>query len=135
MIKTYYDVCAYIDLHNRQHQGDLELERIVKTVTWWKRVCISVYWVIVVDTANVYSKVVHKSEVDESPYCFFTNLANEMVVDDIEIPVSQIRQGMHRHSPGSTGTGIPPQNNVALTPSKKMRINSDKHTFSGLLKY
>ena len=67
MIKTYYDVCAEIDCHNRQCKDDLELERIVKTVTWWKRVCMSVFGMIVVDNAHVYSEVVHQSEVDESP--------------------------------------------------------------------
>ena len=33
MIKTYYDVCADIDRHNRQRQDDLEIENIFKTVT------------------------------------------------------------------------------------------------------
>ena len=61
MIKTYYYVCAQIGRHNRQHQGDLELERIFNTVTWWKIVCMSVFGLIVVDTENVYSEVFHQS--------------------------------------------------------------------------
>ena len=86
MIKKYYDVCAEIDRHNRQRQNYLELEWIVKTVTWWKRVCMSVFGMIFVDTANAYSEVVHQSEMDESLYAFFTNLSHEMIFNDIDRP-------------------------------------------------
>ena len=86
MIKTYYDICADIDRHNRQRQDDLELERIVKTVTWWKRVCMSVFGMIVVATGNFYSEVVHQSEVDKITDAFFTKLAHEMIFNGIDMP-------------------------------------------------
>ena len=63
--------------------------------------------------------MVHQSEVDESPDAFFTNLAHEMICNDIDRPASRIRRGLDRHSPGSHGTGTSLQNGVALTPSKK----------------
>ena len=91
MIKKYYDICADIDFHNRQRQDDMELERIVKTETWWERVCMSVFGVIAVDTAKVYSEVVHQSEVDEIRDDLFKKLTHEMIFNDIDIPESRIR--------------------------------------------
>ena len=105
MTKIYYDVCDGIDRHNRQRQYDLELERIAKTVTWWKRVCMSFFGIIFVDTKNFYSEVVHQSEVDETPDDFFTKLAHEMIFNDIDRPAPRRRRGLDRHSPGSPGTG------------------------------
>ena len=97
VIKTYYDVCTDIDCHNSQNQEDLYLERIFRNVTWWKRVCISVFGMIVIDTENVYSEVVHQIEVDKIPYAFFTNLSHKIIFNEIDRPSSQRRQGMGRH--------------------------------------
>ena len=123
MIKTYYDVCAEIYRHNRQSQDDMELKRIVKTVTWWNIVCMSDFGVIVFDTANVYSEVVHQSEVDDIPDALFTNLSHQIIFNEIDRPASQIRRVLNRHSPGSTGTSTSPKNILAFTPSKnKLKI-------------
>ena len=119
MIKTYYDVCAEIYRHNRQIQDDMELKRIVKTVTWWNIVCMSDFGVIFFDTANVYSEVVYQNEMDESAYALFTNLAHEMIFNGIYRSASQIIRGMGRHSPSYSHTGKSPQNSVVLNPSKK----------------
>ena len=119
MIKSYFDVYAEIIFHNRQHQDDLELRRIFKTVTWWKRVYMPVFGVIVIDTVNVYSEVVQQSELDEILDAFFTNIAREMIFNDIGRPESRKRQGLARHSPGSPVTSTSPHNSIALTPLKK----------------
>ena len=134
MIKTYYDVCAGIECHNRQRQDDMEIERIVKTLTWSKRVCIPVFGMIVVDNENVYIEVVHQSELDKSPYDFFTKLAHEMIFNDIYRPSSRRRQGPDINYLGSPGTGISPKNCVSLTTSNNKGENSDKHTFAGSCK-
>ena len=121
MIKKYYDVCADIDCHNRQRQDDMELERIVKTETWWERVCMSVFGVIAVDTEKVYSEVVHQSEVDEIRDDLFKKLTHEMIFNDIDSPASRRRPGLDRHSPVSPVTGTSPQNSVDLIPPKKKK--------------
>ena len=88
---------------------------------------MSVFGMIFDDTANVYSEVVHQSDVDENPYDFFTKLAHEMIFNYIDRPVSRIRLGLDIHSPGypgstgSPGTGTSPKNSVALSPSKEKR--------------
>ena len=41
---------------------------------------------IVVDTANVCSEVVHQSEVYEIPDSFFTKLSHEMIFNEIDRP-------------------------------------------------
>ena len=52
--------------------------------------CMSVFGVIFVDTANIYSEVVRQSEVEEIPYAFFTYIAHEMIFNGIDRPSLQI---------------------------------------------
>ena len=82
---------------------------------------MSVFGVTFVDTANVYSEMVHKIEADEIPDAFFTMLAHEMIFNDINSPASRIIQGLDRHSPVSPVTGTSPQNSVDLIPPKKKK--------------
>ena len=69
--------------------------------------------------------MVHQSELDERPDALFTNITHELIFNGIDRIATRRRRGLYRHYPGSPGTGISPQNSVALTPSKKKQKNSD----------
>jgi len=84
-VKVYYDTAAAIDRHNRQRQDDLELERVVKTEVWWKRVNLSIFAMCVVDTCNFHQSVVHPNEIDSDPHDFYTNLAEEMIDNSLDV--------------------------------------------------
>jgi Transposase IS4 len=52
--ERYYSACAMIDRHNRYRRDDLQLEHMVKTMTWWKRVNLSILGMCVVDAYFVF---------------------------------------------------------------------------------
>jgi hypothetical protein len=46
----YYSACAKIDQHNRCQQSGLDLEKKIQTKSWHKRVNLSIFGMIVVDS-------------------------------------------------------------------------------------
>ena len=84
LVKCYYDVCSSIDRHNKQRQDDLELERSVNTKDWWKRVSLTIFGMILVDTCNFHQACVHPSDIDKNPDTFWTGLAEEMVDNKLD---------------------------------------------------
>mmetsp|Transcript_13087 Transcript_13087/g.15367 ORF Transcript_13087/g.15367 Transcript_13087/m.15367 type:complete len:489 (-) Transcript_13087:196-1662(-) len=84
LVKCYYDVCSSIDRHNKQRQDDLELKRTVNTKDLWKRVCLSIFGMILVDTCNFHQACVHPSDIDSDPDTFWTGLAEEMVDNHLD---------------------------------------------------
>ena len=84
LVKCYYDTFSSIDRHNKQSQDDLELERTVNTKDWWKRVCLSIVGMILVDKCNFHQACVHPSDIDSDPDTFWTGLAEEMVDNQLD---------------------------------------------------
>ena len=77
LVETYYSVASKIDRHKKQRQNDLELERYVRTHQWWKRVCLSIFGMIVVDTMNFHQSC--SANTDPNPHTWISELATKLI--------------------------------------------------------
>ena len=84
MVECYYDTCGEIDRHNRLRQDELELERSIGTHNWSKRVNMSIFGMIVVDTMNFHQACVHQNDIDNTPGDFFTCLSEEIIDNTLD---------------------------------------------------
>jgi hypothetical protein len=75
--EVYYLTCGLIDQHNRSRQDTLMLERKFKTHDWAKRVNMSLFAMIVVDTYLVYSQFTESKDTQKEFYC---DLAEEQLL-------------------------------------------------------
>jgi hypothetical protein len=111
----YYTSAAKIDQHNRTRQADLVIERKLVTHRWYKRVSLSIFSMIVVDSYLVFKKATGS---DETPDTFFHKLAEEMI--DFErttrLQRSQIREA---EAAAAVSAGVSAARH--LTPTKRSR--------------
>ena len=77
LVETYNSITRKIDHHNKKKQNDLELERYVRTHQWWKRVCLSIFGMIVVDTMNFHQSC--SANTDPNPHTWISELATELI--------------------------------------------------------
>ena len=123
MVQTYYDGANAIDCHNRQRQDDLEMERIIKTKSWDKRVGMSIFAMVVVDTCNFHQSC--SNDVDDSPHSFYTALAGEMIDNDFDRINLRSRSSSDRTPVRSARAGGLLQPSPHLTPTKEKRLNKN----------
>jgi hypothetical protein len=74
--ELYYTSAAKIDQHNRSRQDDLGIERKLVTTKWHKRVNLTIFSMILVDSYLVYKKCTTSTE---SPDQFYHKLAEELI--------------------------------------------------------
>jgi hypothetical protein len=79
--EVYYSTCGLIDQHNRSRQDTLMLERKVKTHDWAKRVNMSLFAMIVVDTYLVYSQ---STESEKTQKDFYNDLAEDLIDNNFD---------------------------------------------------
>jgi hypothetical protein len=113
--ELYYTSAAKIDQHNRSRQDDLGIERKLVTTKWHKRVNLTIFSMLVVDSYLVYKKSTTSSE---SPDQFYHKLAEEMI--DYEQTTRQQRAAV-RTSKTSVATAAFAGHGMRQTPTKRMR--------------
>jgi hypothetical protein len=122
--EVYYSTCGLIDQHNRSRQDTLMLERKVKTHDWAKRVNISLFAMIVVDTYLVHSK---STESDQTQKDFYEEVAEELIDNNYDGAAAGGRRSRENARVGpnptlSRTTGSPRSGvGIHLTPTKKQR--------------
>lgn len=137
----YYSACQGIDQHNRKRQDDLKLERKVHTVSWNKRVNMSLFGMMVVDS-YLLAQGCNGHTFWASPNQFFRRLAQELIDntfemrdlrrraqrDDVAGLVSPI--GNKKKRPAAVAVESLRQQ-TAPTPTKRMKKNNKKHHSQG----
>jgi Transposase IS4 len=48
--EAYYNACGKIDQHNRHRSDNLQLERKIKTMEWWRRVSMTLFGMCITDS-------------------------------------------------------------------------------------
>lgn len=132
--ELYYTACGMIDQHNRHRQDTLQLERKFRTHDWSKRVNMSIFAMIVVDTWLVYDRCVQAQQAGqrETQKEFYSNLAEELIDNTFDTRRSVARR---RNTSGKenipNGAYCPrtcvPTSGVGprLTPTKRKRARKD----------
>jgi hypothetical protein len=115
--ELYYTSAAKIDQHNRSRQDDLGIERKLVTTKWHKRVNLTIFSMILVDSYLVYKKCTTSTE---SPDQFYHKLAEELI--DFEqttrlqrAAVRESSEAMDVAAAAFAGHGL------RQTPTKRMR--------------
>jgi hypothetical protein len=125
--ELYYSTCGSIDQHNRHRQDTLMLERKVGTHDWAKRVNLSIFGMIVVDTYIVHSKATGSRQSQKS---FYQDIATALIDNNYDRSVRRSRGEPGDQDPTlSTLTGVPRSGVYAhLTPTKKRRKSKGVYT-------
>jgi hypothetical protein len=66
--EIYHSACAMIDRYNRCRQDDLRMEHKVKSLTWWKRVNLSVVGMCAVDAYLVFKSVARSESITQRDF-------------------------------------------------------------------
>jgi hypothetical protein len=115
--ELYYTSAAKIDQHNRSRQDDLAIERKLVTTKWHKRVNLTIFSMIVVDSYLVYKKCTTSGE---SPDHYYHKLAEEMI--DYEQTTRQQRQAVRQASETmDIAAAAFAGHGLRQTPTKRMR--------------
>jgi hypothetical protein len=128
--EIYYSTCGKIDQHNRRRHDSLMLERKIETVDWSKRVNLSIFGMIVVDSYLVYSQVQDSSEPEKE---FYTYLAEELI-DNTYDQVARRPRSSNIASPEMMGRdGMPRSGGLFghLTPTKRKRRDRNNQLQQG----
>ena len=121
--KEYYSSCAQIDRHNRSRQANLKIETKYGTNDWDKRVNLSIFSIIVVD--SWYTKYgILGDENDELENKFYEGLAAEMIDNKFDDTYNTRRRMADGSSELDTRDGrVASGVGVHLTPTKKRRCS------------
>jgi hypothetical protein len=123
--EIYYSACGKIDGHNRHRQATLMLENKLPTQEWSRRVNMSLFGMLVVDSWLAFSACTDATETQKE---FFSLLAEELIdntYDDIGLGTRR-KRNIHDASDGSptlaAGTGVPRCGvHSHITPTKMRR--------------
>ena len=121
--KEYYSSCAQIDRHNRSRQANLKIETKYGTNDWDKRVNLSIFSIIVVD--SWYTKYgILGDENDKLENEFYEGLAAEMIDNKFDDTYNTRRRMADGSSELDTRDGrVASGVGVHLTPTKKRRCS------------
>jgi hypothetical protein len=78
--EMYYSTYGAIDRHNRLCQDDLRIEKKIKTKDWSRRVNLSIFSMIVVDTWLVFNAM-RNTPTDELNQKEFYSVLSEELID------------------------------------------------------
>jgi hypothetical protein len=126
---VYYTTCGKIDQHNRCWQDTLDLEKKLKTHHWERRVNMSIFGMIIVDSWMLYKGCTGGTRLQQSAYY-------KALIDDlIDCPLKSMpetRQSLDATAPsaaawavkvGTAGRGL------HLTPTKRKGKSADRSNF------
>jgi Transposase IS4 len=77
--EIYYSTCGAIDRHNRLRQDDLRIEKKVETKDWSRRVNLSIFSIIVVDTWLVFNGLRNTPKLELNQKDFYSALCEELI--------------------------------------------------------
>ena len=77
--EMYYTTCGAIDRHNRLRQDDLRIEKKIETKDWSRRVNLSIFSMIVVDTWLVFNAMRNTPTVQLNQKEFYSVLSEELI--------------------------------------------------------
>ena len=125
--EIYYSTCSMIDRHNRCRQADLGIEIALGTHDWDKRVNLSIFSMIVVDTWLVYKNCTNTAEYQID---FYEYLAEELINNVYDQPIQGRTRSVSRSPPdgigiGSDGAMIGGGIGPHLTPTRRKRKRKD----------
>lgn len=113
--ELYYDTCGAVDQHNRHRQSTLNLEKKLQTKDWSRRVNMSIFGIIVVDSWLMYNGCIGGHAMTQKE--FYKTLATELIDNDFGVGVRSRRSSADSSSDGSSvGTA---GRGLHLTPTKK----------------
>jgi hypothetical protein len=122
--ETYYSACGKIDGHNRHRQATLMLENKLPTQEWSRRVNMTLFGMIVVDSWLAFSACTDAQETQKE---FYTLLAEELIDNTYADEGFNARRrqpvrGAHGSPTLANGTGVPRGGVQShITPTKKKR--------------
>jgi hypothetical protein len=102
--EMYYTTCGAIDRHNRLCQDDLHIEKKIKTKDWSRRVNLSIFSMIVVDTWLVFNAMRNTPTVELNQKEFYSVLSEELI--DISYGSRGCPSGQPRYSPTNAASFV-----------------------------
>ena len=98
----------------------------MNTKEWWKRVCLSILGMILVDTCNFHQACVHASDIDSDPDSFWTGSAEEMV--DNQLDGISLRSRRSRCPVATSDSSVQVNYECHLTPTTEKKKESEWRT-------
>jgi len=134
--EIYYSACSMIDRHNRCRQAGLMLEKKIKVQTFDKRVNLSLFGMVVVDSLHLFQKIRQGSAANISERAFFERLSEQLI--DNTFDTRQLRHQKRtrrddvQQEPKQETYTIPSTRQLlGVTPTKRHKKGHPKHLLQG----
>ena len=132
----YYKACGKIDQHNRHRQGNLMIERKVKTTTWWRRVNMSIFAMCVVDAYLLMTGCQGVDSDFSTARDFFQVLAEQLIDNSYDERALRKRAAREAASRGamrslSNSCLSPSKQTISKTPTKSYKRKNMNHRHQG----
>jgi Transposase IS4 len=116
--EIYYSTCGKIDQHNRCRQDTLNLEKKLETKEWHRRVNMSIFGMVVVDSWMLYKGCTGGEKMGQMEY--YKALINNLIDNPyFSSPAPRIRAPMSASSVSSSLTVGTFGSSIHLTPTKR----------------
>ena len=102
--EMYYSTCGAIGMHNRLRQDDLCIAKKIETKDWSRRVNLSIFSMIVVDTWLVFNVMRNTPIVELNQKEFYSVLSEELI--DISYGSRGCPSGQPRYSPTNAASFV-----------------------------
>ena len=130
--EIYYTCCSKIDMHNRDRQDTLGIERKIVVHDWSKRVNLSILSINFVDTWKVWDLTTNVGVDQETQKEFYSKLLAEMIENNLDAAV-RTRNNVVANTPRNVIPGLIHQGTgrarsgllIHITPTKLRRRNID----------
>jgi Transposase IS4 len=133
---TYYTACGKIDQHNRARQDTLNLEKKMETKEWHRRVNMSIFGMVVVDSWMLYKGCTGGKKMHQSDYykALIDGLIDNVYYDQSEarnrVSARSVSYSSYNYGGGSGTSG----SGLHLTPTKR-KIDSATPSGSKRVQY
>jgi len=117
---TYFSTCGKIDQHNRCRQDTLNLEKKIQCKHWHKRVNMSIFGMIVVDSWMLYKGCTGGNQLNQATY--YKALLDALIDEPLKTQPETRRTSMSTTSSGgSVSTSVCASGlGMHLTPTKRI---------------
>jgi Transposase IS4 len=131
--EIYYSTCGAIDRHNRLRQDDLRIEKKVETKDWSRRVNLTIFSMIVVDTWLEFNGLRNTQTLEMNQKEFYSVLSEELIDNSFgsrAFPRSSPNNPTFQDACRRTIESGGPRSGVLahLTPVKRMKYSFGEQT-------